>query len=93
PSTARGVVFLSLEDETGMVNVICLPPVWERHQPAATVAPALLVRGRVERTGGASGASGADGAVNMVADVLRPLRVAVSMTGTPTGTVASRDFR
>jgi error-prone DNA polymerase len=99
PSTARGVVFLSLEDETGMVNVICLPPVWERHQPAATVAPALLVRGRVERTGGAggagsaSGASGAGGAVNLVADTLRPLRVAVSMTGTPTGTVASRDFR
>jgi error-prone DNA polymerase len=93
PSTARGVVFLSLEDETGMVNVICLPPVWERHQPAATVAPALLVRGRVERTGGAGGASGAGGAVNLVADTLRPLRVAVSMTGTPTGTVASRDFR
>jgi error-prone DNA polymerase len=90
------VVFLSLEDETGMVNVICLPPVWERHQPAATVAPALLVRGRVERTGGggsARGAGGAGGAVNLVADTLRPLRVAVSMTGTPTGTVASRDFR
>ena len=52
PSTARGVVFLSLEDETGMVNVICLPPVWERHQPTATVAPALLIWGRVERVGG-----------------------------------------
>src|SRR5262249_19301066 len=51
PPTARGVVFLSLEDETGMVNVICPPPVWERHQPAATAAPALLVRGRIERTG------------------------------------------
>ena len=54
PPTARGVVFLSLEDETGMVNVICPPSVWERHQPAATVAPALLVRGRIERTGGAA---------------------------------------
>ena len=64
PSTARGVVFLSL------------PPVWERHQPAATVAPALVIWGRVERTGGA---------VNLVADSLRPLRVAAS--------VASRDFR
>ncbi|MGH3176178.1 MAG: hypothetical protein ACRDPF_20245, partial [Streptosporangiaceae bacterium] len=90
------VVFISLEDETGMVNVICLPPVWERYQPAATVAPALLVRGRVERTGGAGGADGAGGAggaVNLVADTLRPLRVAVSMTGTAAGTVASRDFR
>ena len=82
PPTARGVVFLSLEDETGMVNVICPPPVWERHQPAATVAPALLVRGRIERTGGAGGAGGA---VNLVASTLRPLRVAAAAT--------SRDFR
>ena len=76
PPTARGVVFLSLEDETGMVNVICPPQVWERHQPMATVAPALLVQGRVERAGGA---------VNLVADALRPLRVAAA--------VPSRDFR
>ena len=76
PPTARGVVFLSLEDETGMVNVICPPQVWERHQRMATVAPALLVQGRVELAGGA---------VNLVADALRPLRVAAA--------VPSRDFR
>jgi error-prone DNA polymerase len=67
PPTARGVVFISLEDETGMVNVICPPQVWERHRRVATAAPALLIRGRVERTGGA---------VNLVAAALRPLRVA-----------------
>ena len=66
PSTARGVVFISLEDETGLVNVICPPHVWERHRRVATEAPALLVHGRVERTGGA---------VNLVAAALRPLRV------------------
>jgi error-prone DNA polymerase len=70
PPTARGVVFLSLEDETGMVNVICPPQVWERHQPTATVAPALLVWGRIERTGGA---------VNLLAVALRPLRVAAAV--------------
>ena len=70
PPTARGVVFLSLEDETGMVNVICPPQVWERHQPMATVAPALLVWGRIERTGGA---------VNLLAAALRPLRVAAAV--------------
>jgi len=86
PPTARGVVFLSLEDETGIVNVICPPPVWERHQPAAAVAPALLVRGRIERAGPAGPGSTA---VNLVAAALRPLRVAVSATGG----VASRDFR
>src|SRR6266496_4272132 len=81
PPTARGVVFISLEDETGMVNVICPPQVWERHQPAAATAPALLVRGRIERTGGA---------VSLVADALRPLTVAASLTG---NAVTSRDFR
>ena len=53
PPTARGVVFLSLEDETGMVNVICPPQVWERHRRMAVVAPALLVEGRIERAGAA----------------------------------------
>ena len=48
PPTARGVVFLSLEDETGMVNVICPPPVWERHRRVAVAAPALVVWGRIE---------------------------------------------
>src|SRR5262249_38740106 len=52
PGTARGVVFLSLEDETGMANVICLPAVWERHRRMAVEASALLVYGRVERLDG-----------------------------------------
>jgi error-prone DNA polymerase len=70
PPTARGVVFLGLEDETGMLNVICPPQVWERHRRIATTAPALLVHGRLERTGGA---------VNLVATALRPLRVAATV--------------
>jgi error-prone DNA polymerase len=70
PPTARGVVFISLEDETGLVNVICPPHVWERHRRMATEAPALLIHGRVERTGGA---------VNLVAAALRPLRVTAAV--------------
>jgi error-prone DNA polymerase len=84
PPTARGVVFISLEDETGMVNVICPPQVWARHRRMATEAPALLIQGRVERTGGADRSGSTGGAVNLVAVVLRPLRVAA---------VPSRDFR
>ncbi|MGH3232491.1 MAG: error-prone DNA polymerase, partial [Streptosporangiaceae bacterium] len=80
PPTARGVVFISLEDETGMVNVICPPQVWERHRRVATAAPALLIEGRIERTGGA---------VNLVAAALRPLRPP-SFAG---AAVPSRDFR
>ncbi|HEX6855062.1 MAG TPA: PHP domain-containing protein, partial [Streptosporangiaceae bacterium] len=85
PPTARGVVFLSLEDETGMVNVICPPQVWERHRRIAVVAPALLVEGRIERAGGAGNAGGA---VNLVAIALRPLRLPLDNAA-----IASRDFR
>jgi len=83
PPTARGVVFISLEDETGMVNVICPPQVWERHRKVAAAAAALLIQGRIERT------HDTGGAVNLVAAALRPLRVAASAHGA----VASRDFR
>jgi error-prone DNA polymerase len=66
PGTARGVVFLSLEDETGMVNIICPPAVWERHRRVAMDASALIILGRVERL---------DGAVSLLAVRLRRLRV------------------
>jgi error-prone DNA polymerase len=70
PPTARGVVFLSLEDETGIANVICPPHVWDRYRAAAAVAPALVVSGRVER---------ASGAVSLIAVALRPIRVAATV--------------
>jgi error-prone DNA polymerase len=79
PPTARGVVFLNLEDETGMVNVICPPQVWERHRRIATASPALLIRGRIER------GDGSGNAVNLVATAMRPLQV--------TAVLPRRDFR
>jgi error-prone DNA polymerase len=66
PGTARGVVFLSLEDETGIANVICTPGVWERHRRVAMEANALIVSGVVESM---------DGAVSLLATKLRRLRV------------------
>jgi error-prone DNA polymerase len=53
PESARGAVFVNLEDETGMVNVVCSRGAWARWRPVARGAPALLVRGRVERSEGA----------------------------------------
>jgi len=53
PGTAQGVTFLNLEDETGMVNVLCTPGVWARHRKLANTAPALLVRGQLQNAGGA----------------------------------------
>ncbi|BBZ10285.1 error-prone DNA polymerase [Mycobacterium branderi] len=53
PATAQGVTFVNLEDETGMVNVLCTPGVWARHRKLAQTASALLVRGQVQNASGA----------------------------------------
>ena len=64
PATAQGITFLNLEDETGLVNVICSREVWAHHRRVARSAGALVVRGRLERS---------DGVVNIVADRLEAL--------------------
>ncbi|WP_191495769.1 error-prone DNA polymerase [Mycobacterium simulans] len=53
PGTAQGVTFINLEDETGMVNVLCTPGVWARHRKLANTAAALLIRGQVQNASGA----------------------------------------
>jgi len=45
PGTAKGFVFLSLEDETGIVNVIVQPDLFDRQRPACSSAPYVLVKG------------------------------------------------
>lgn len=64
PATAGGVTFLNLEDETGMVNVVCSIGLWARYRTVAHTAPALLVRGRLQN---------AEGVVTLVADRLEQL--------------------
>jgi error-prone DNA polymerase len=66
PPTAGGIVFMTLEDETGITNVVCRPEVWARHRAVALDAQALLVTGRLERT---------DGVTNVLATRLRRLPV------------------
>ncbi len=51
PETARGITFVSLEDETGIANLVVMPDVYERFRPLVRNAPFLIARGRVERTG------------------------------------------
>jgi error-prone DNA polymerase len=48
PGTARGFVFLSLEDETGIANVIITPDVFEANRMAIVNAPFLLVEGALQ---------------------------------------------
>jgi len=77
PATASGITFLNLEDETGLVNVICSVGVWGRYRRTAREAPAMIIRGILERSH--------DGIVNVVADRLEPLRLS--------SRTRSRDFQ
>ncbi len=68
PGTAKGVTFISLEDETGFLNIVCSQAVWRRHQAVARRSPALVIRGMIEH---------ADGATNLVAEHMAPLSLKV----------------
>jgi error-prone DNA polymerase len=48
PGTASGVVFVLLEDEFGVINLIVPPPVYERHRLIVRTEPLLLVEGKLE---------------------------------------------
>ena len=51
PATASGIVFMTLEDETGIVNLIVKSDVYDRFRPAARGAGLLLAEGRIQRQG------------------------------------------
>src|SRR2546426_1185814 len=66
PETAKGFIFVLLEDEAGMVNVIVRPDVYERHRSAVRGEPLLWVRGKLAKD---------DGTVNVLAEEARGLRL------------------
>ncbi|MGE3345774.1 MAG: error-prone DNA polymerase, partial [Vicinamibacterales bacterium] len=53
PGTAKGFVFLSLEDETGIANGILTPDIFAAHKRAAVDAPYLLIEGILQNQDGA----------------------------------------
>jgi error-prone DNA polymerase len=66
PGTARGVYFLNLEDETGLLNIVVLPDVWAKHRHVVRKSPALVIHGRLEYH---------DGVTNIVARDFEPIGV------------------
>ena len=50
PSTAKGVIFITLEDETGVVNVIVWRSLYERYRRAVISGRLLRVTGRLQRS-------------------------------------------
>ena len=77
PATAQGTTFLNLEDETGLLNVVCSQGVWARHRRVARASNALLIRGRVEKV---------EGVINFIAERIEPLTLSSTAP-------KSRDFR
>ena len=66
PGTAKGFVFLSLEDETGIANVIIAPDVFEQNRLVVTRSRFLEIEGRLQNQ---------DGVIHVKAQVMTPLDV------------------
>ncbi|MBV9084911.1 MAG: error-prone DNA polymerase [Acidobacteriaceae bacterium] len=60
PGTAKGFVFLSLEDETGIINIIVNPDLFERRREVCTTAPYILIRGVLQSISGVISVKAAD---------------------------------
>jgi error-prone DNA polymerase len=58
PMTAKGVIFINLEDETGLLNVIVLPEVWSAQRDVARRSAGLVIDGTLEHR---------DGVTNLIA--------------------------
>ena len=78
PETAGGIVFVSLEDETGIANLVVMPDVYERCRAVVRGRPYLVARGRLERSGAV---------VNVRVDSVAPLALA------PAAGHRAREFR
>ena len=76
PETAKGHVFITLEDEFGTVNTTLRPGVFLHHKPVATRSSLLILEGRVVHDGGA---------VNVLVERVRA-------TGEAVGEPLSQDF-
>jgi error-prone DNA polymerase len=65
PGTAKGHVFITLEDECGLVNVILRPQVYDKYRQIARLEPVIIVEGTLQKH---------DGIVNIVAQQLWPIQ-------------------
>ncbi|MBI1207022.1 MAG: DNA polymerase III subunit alpha [Azospirillum sp.] len=83
PGTAKGVIFITLEDETGVANLIVVPPVFERWRKVILGSRLLAASGRVETH---------DGVIHLLADRLENLSawLADLVIASPAGTIDGR---
>src|SRR6266487_1030860 len=74
PETAKGIVFMLVEDETGMTNVIVRPDVYDQYRAAVRGEPFVLVTGKLAKD---------DGTVNVLAEKVEGLRLGGAQHAAP----------
>ncbi|MBU2624927.1 MAG: error-prone DNA polymerase, partial [candidate division Zixibacteria bacterium] len=79
PVTAKGFLFITLEDETGFINIVMMPNMTKKYRRIVVNSSVLLVRGNVEHK---------DGVINVIGRDFLPLQFRSSEMR-----VKSRDFR
>ena len=79
PGTARGITFVTLEDETGVANLVLKPPIWERYYQVARTSTAWIAHGQIESR---------EGVIHLVATRLEDLSARLGDLKTK-----SRDFQ
>jgi error-prone DNA polymerase len=83
PGTAKGVCFMLLEDETGTVNLVVPPNVYERDRTIVRAEPLVVAEGVLERH------ASAGGAINVVCHRLARLDVTGRLSARPAADVAT----
>jgi len=84
PGTASGITFLNLEDETGMLNVVCSGGLWQRYRRVARNAAGMIIRGIVEKN---------SGTINLIADRLDRIESVYPAAASAIAAHRSRDFQ
>jgi error-prone DNA polymerase len=78
PETAKGYIFVLMEDEAGMINVIVRPDVYEQHRAAVRGEPLLLIEGKLQKDGAT---------VNVIAETVEGLKLGARGSG-----LGARDY-
>jgi error-prone DNA polymerase len=78
PGTAKGITFMTIEDETGTANLIVRPQVWERYRRVGRLASAIIATGLLQRQ---------DGVIHLIVDRLEDVTTRLPDLGH-----VSRDF-
>jgi len=86
PGSARGVLFVTIEDETGHANLIIWPSVFERQRRVLLSATMLACRGKLQKE---------SGVIHVIADEITDLSAMLRSVGDETRVmrVPTRDFR